>query len=62
MPEKKKVKPSIVKSFRLIDFQFYDKDNAEKNEDSSDDDKYKIKRNEKEFIIQMFGIISKASH
>ena len=59
MTEKKKAKISIVRSFRLIDFQFYDKENAESSDDSSDEEKYKIKRNEKEFIIQMFGINEK---
>ena len=43
----------------MIDFQFYDKENAESSDDSSDEEKYKIKRNEKEFIIQMFGINEK---
>ena len=59
MSVKKKGKISIVRSFRLIDFQFYDKDSSEKSDDSSDEEKYKIKRNEKEFIIQMFGINEK---
>ena len=44
---------TITKSFRLIEFNFYDDDSC--NDDSSTDsnDKYK---NNKSFVIQMFGI------
>ena len=61
MSLKKKAKPSIVRSFRLIDFQFYDKGDIESSDDSSDEEKYKKYSSDAEtkFIIQMFGINEK---
>jgi DNA polymerase elongation subunit (family B) len=56
----KKVKPSIVRSFRLIDFHIYDE--APKKEDSDSDGElgsYKSSEDNKDFIIQMFGINEK---
>jgi DNA polymerase elongation subunit (family B) len=56
--EKKKVKPSIVRSFRLIDFQVYDHSEDQESSDSGSDEGFK-KVVEKSFMIQMFGINEK---
>jgi len=56
--EKKKVKPSIVRSFRLIDFQVYDDSEEQEGSDSGSDEGFK-KVVEKSFMIQMFGINEK---
>lgn len=56
----KKVKPSIVRSFRIIDYHIYDQ--APKKEDSDSDEElgsYNSNEDNKEFIIQMFGINEK---
>lgn len=45
---------TITKSFRLIEFNFYDDDSCNDDDSSTDsNDKYK---NNKSFVIQMFGI------
>jgi len=56
-----KPKPSVVRSFRLIDFHIYDESPKKEDSDSgSEDGNYKQKTgDDKEFIIQMFGINEK---
>ena len=54
---KKVKKPTIKRQFRLIDFHIYDQVN-ETIESDSDEDNNK-RRDNKEFIIQMFGINEK---
>ncbi len=58
---KRTTKPSIVRSFRLIDFHIYDE--VSKNEDTdSDSDNggfQKSREDDKMFVIQMFGINEK---
>ena len=56
----KKTKPSIVRSFRLIDFHIYDESPKTEDSDSgSDDGRFKKQEDDKDFIIQMFGINEK---
>ena len=61
MSTKKKI--TIRKSFRLFDFNVYDEDQmlAKESFDSDDsgDDNYKSFKDEKNFIIQMFGVNEK---
>ena len=61
MSTKKKI--GIRKSFRLFDFNVYDEDQALAKEsfdsDDSGDDKYNSFKDEKNFIIQMFGVNEK---
>jgi len=55
----RKKKPTVVKSFRLIDFHIYDDSPAKENDSSSDEDSYKRsykKDDDLQFVIQMFGI------
>ena len=52
----KKSKPSIVRSFKLIDFQIYDEDFQEESDSGSDYDTQMFQKDERNFIIQMFGI------
>ena len=58
---KKKAKPTIIRSCRLIDIQIYDESPATKEDSSgSDEDKRAAqKTDDKNFIIQMFGIDEK---
>jgi DNA polymerase elongation subunit (family B) len=55
-----KRKPTVVKSFRLIDFHVFDQKN-DRDDNDSDDNKYKYqkKQDEMQFIIQMFGVNEK---
>ena len=61
MSTKRKI--GIRKSFRLFDFNVYDEDQALAKEsfdsDDSGDDKYNSFKDEKNFIIQMFGVNEK---
>ena len=61
MSAKKKI--GIRKSFRLFDFKVYDEDQTLAKEtfdsDDSGDDKYNSFKDEKNFIIQMFGVNEK---
>ena len=57
-------KPTIGRSFRLIDFHICDskliKDSSsEEDSDASEDDNYKLTKEETNFVIQMFGINEK---
>jgi len=55
----RKKKPTVVKSFRLIDFHIYDDSPAKENDSGSDEDSYKRsykKDDDLQFVIQMFGI------
>ena len=55
----RKKKPTVVKSFRLIDFHIYDDSPAKENDSGSDEDSYKRsykKEDDLQFVIQMFGI------
>ena len=56
---KKSTKPSIVKSFKLLDFQIYDEDFKEESDSGSDNDIQMFQKDERNFIIQMFGINEK---
>ena len=63
-PIKLKIKkPSVIKSFRLIDFHIYDESVKKEDSDSGSDDgnnsKYKKRTDELQFVIQMFGINEK---
>ena len=55
----RKKKPTVVKSFRLIDFHIYDDSPVKENDSGSDEDSYKRsykKDDDLQFVIQMFGI------
>jgi hypothetical protein len=55
----RKKKPTVVKSFRLIDFHIYDDSPAKENDSGSDEDSYQRsykKEDDLQFVIQMFGI------
>jgi DNA polymerase elongation subunit (family B) len=56
-------KMGIRKMFRLFDFNVYDEDNShaevDYSDDSSEDGKYKYIKDEKNFVIQMFGVNEK---
>ena len=55
----KKTKPSVVRSFRLIDFHIYDESPKTEDSDSgSDDGRYKKHEDDKDFIIQMILSVS----
>ena len=53
-------KMGIRKSFRLFDFNVYDEDKAvsadEPDSDDSNENNYRPMKDEKSFIIQMFGV------
>ena len=61
MADKKKTKKPVIvtKSFRLLDFHIFD-ENPEKlsdsDSDSNDGKRYKMKHDDLQFIIQMFGL------
>ena len=55
-------KMGIRKSFRLFDFNVYDEDKGVSVDDADSDDSnnnYKPIKDEKSFIIQMFGVNEK---
>ena len=56
----KKTEP-ITKSYRLIEFNIYDEENEEDDEEDNDNQnqKYKHRTNNKNFIIQIFGVNEK---
>jgi DNA polymerase elongation subunit (family B) len=53
----KRKQPTIVKPFRLIDFNVFDQKYVE--DDENNKDKYKKKQDTMQFIIQMFGVNEK---
>ena len=64
MPSNAAKKMGIRKSFRLFDFNVYDEEKASSADDGGDSDdsnenKYRPMKDEKSFIIQMFGVNEK---
>jgi DNA polymerase elongation subunit (family B) len=59
---KKTSKPTVIKSCRLFDFHFYDEtpELDEEDEEDEEENKYtKSKKDNQQFVIQMFGINEK---